>query len=97
MDGPNPVQARAILNQFADEPLLRASQLTLNFYLFFKKRDPILNVLMLHANEVFSEELPSDLLTDISLTQGSVLSSTAGEIDEEVDVEAEREKAVRSR
>lgn len=92
IESEKPEEARQRLNEMAAHPLSRASQLTLIFFLFFKRKDPIIDILIEQANKVFAEEPLSDISSDVKFVDQIVPTLTASVVDENVDVSEERKK-----
>ena len=76
----------------ADKPLNKGNRLTLIFFLFFKKRDPIIDRLIQQADATFSERLEADLLLKAEDESEALLAFVEASVDENVDVNAERER-----
>lgn len=91
IDSENEKTIREHLNRMADKPLVKPNRLTLIFFLFFRKRDPIIDRLIKQANETFSDHAEADLLSDLpGESESTVLASAS--VDEDVDVEVERNR-----
>ncbi len=65
------------------------NQITLIFFLFFKSRDPIVDRLIQQANETFSDEPISDLVSDVRFIDEGLHVLKQAQIDEQVDVAKE--------
>ena len=92
IDGENAERIRGYLNEMADKPLNKGNRLTLIFFLFFKKRDPIIDRLIQQADATFSERLEADLLLKAEDESEALLAFVEASVDEDVDVNAERER-----
>jgi hypothetical protein len=92
IDGENAEKIRGYLNYMADKPLVKAHRLTLIFFLFFRKRDPIIDRLIEQANATFSGRPEADLLPRPQDSSEGSLALIEASVDEDVDVNAERER-----
>ena len=92
IDGENAEKIRGYLNDMADKPLVKAHRLTLIFFLFFRKRDPIIDRLIQQANATFSGRPEADLLPQQQDGSDGSLAFVEASVDEDVDVNAERER-----
>jgi hypothetical protein len=73
----------------ADRPLTASNQLTLMFFLFFKKRDAIIDRLITQADEVFQNEAMSDIASDVRFVDDGVQVLKEAQINESIDLNAE--------
>jgi len=92
VDSASPDEARTILNDMADRPLTASNQLTLMFFLFFKKRDPIIDRLIMQADQVFQDEPMSDIANDVRFIDEGIKVLQEAQFQETVDIKAEATK-----
>jgi hypothetical protein len=92
IEGPRATQVREYLNAMADRPLTKSNQLTLIFFLFFKKRDPVIDRIIAQADQTFIEQPLSDMLTDTFFMDRATISLAPAAVDTEVDTSEERRK-----
>jgi len=92
IDGDNANQARDCLNKMADRPLMKEHRLTLIFYLFFNKRDPVIDRLIHQADQTFHGRPEAELLPASQDHSIALLAFEEAAVDENVDVDAERER-----
>jgi hypothetical protein len=92
IEGPRAAQIREYLDAMADRPLTKSNQLTLIFFLFFKKRDPVIDRIILQANQTFSEQPLSDMLSDTKFLDSSAPALTPATVNTNVNTSVERQK-----
>jgi len=92
IDGENTVEFRQYLNAMADKPLAKHHKLTLIFFLFFKKKDPIIDRLIDLADATFYGHAEASLQSDAPSDSTASLAFVSASLDENVNVAQEREK-----
>jgi hypothetical protein len=92
LEGEHAKDIRGHLNAMADKPLVKSNRLTLIFFLFFRKQDPIIDRIIEQADATFSEFPEADLSGDVEVTDEKLAALEAAVVDEGVDVKSEREK-----
>ncbi len=96
VDSDSPQEARQTLESMADKPLVASNQLTLMFYLFFKKRDAIIDTLISHANKIFEQEPLSDIVADVKILDAESEPPQFVEIEETIDLKAASDKRLQA-
>ena len=92
IEGPKAVAIRGYLDAMADRPLTKSNQLTLIFFLFFKKRDAVIDRIIQQSRATFPDEVVSDLVSDTAFIDSTVASLSAASVDTAVDPGVERQR-----
>jgi hypothetical protein len=92
IDGDDATNIRGYLNNMAGRPLVRPNRLTLIFFLFFKKKDPVIDRLIEQANATFADRSEAELLAREPDAPDDALAFVEASIDESIDVSVERER-----
>jgi hypothetical protein len=92
LEGPRGPEIRGYLEAMADRPLTKSNQLTLIFFLFFKKRDPVIDRIIKQANDTLADQPLSDMFSDTLFIDAASSSLKVATVDTQVDAGAEREK-----
>ena len=88
VDSDSPSESRAVLQSMADRPLLAANRLTLMFFLFFKKRDPIIDYLIDQAKRVLEFATQSDIASDARFVDDHEGVMRKATVNESINVQA---------
>ena len=92
IEGPRSAQIREYLDAMADRPLTKSNQLTLIFFLFLKKRDPVIDRIILQANQTFREQPLSDMVLDTKFLDTATGTLAQATVDTNVNTSVERQK-----
>jgi predicted MPP superfamily phosphohydrolase len=92
IEGPRSNQIRGYLDAMADRPLTKSNQSTLIFFLFFKKRDPVIDRIIAQANATFADQMVSDMLSDTAFMEVATPTLAVASVDPSVDTALERKK-----
>lgn len=92
IDSDSPAEARAVLEGMTDRPLASSNKVTLMFFLFFRKRDPIIDRLVQQASEIFADEEIADMVEDVKFLDKGTKALQEAVINETVDLKAEEAK-----
>jgi predicted MPP superfamily phosphohydrolase len=92
IEGPRAAKIREYLDGMADRPLTKSNQLTLIFFLFFKKRDPVIDRIISQADATFSTCPLSDMISDTKFVDAATPTLKMSHVDTKVDTAVERQK-----